>query len=279
MHEVTAETLREIVAETISPTIEIHRASRTELDKSNYTPPVGPPTDDEIDDFLCHNPLLDEETLIQLIDPGLLGFAAKHAKATDEWLVEFKKLINDWANNESWLAADEHTRFHVPLHQPEKSEVWTPSSQSEPAWVANAPSCVLLTADLLNHGRLLSEMSSRDFEHLIGALLEAEGWSVEVTQGTRDGGIDVVATKSDPIMGKIRSVWQAKKYKSTNKVKLHEVRELSAVREGMQATKGFIVTTSSLTRDAIAWVKRDLFRLGYKEHDQIKEWFEGVFLG
>ena len=39
-----------------------------------------------------------------------------------------------------------------------------------------------------------------------------------------------------------------------------------------------MVTTSSLTRDAIAWVKRDLYRLGYKEHNQIKAWLEDAYL-
>lgn len=80
------------------------------------------------------------------------------------------------------------------------------------------------------------------------------------------------------MLGVLRSVWQAKKYKESNKVKLHEVRELSAIRDDVRATKAFIVTTSSLTRDAIAWVKRDLYRLGYKEHNQIQAWLEDAYL-
>lgn len=109
--------------------------------------------------------------------------------------------------------------------------------------------------------------------------MEAEGWRVKVTQASRDGGIDVVATKSDETLGEIRSVWQAKKYRPTNKVKLSEVRELSAVCEAERATKGVMVTTSRLTRDAIEWVKRDIYRLGYKEHDHVKRWIEGVVWG
>jgi hypothetical protein len=40
-----------------------------------------------------------------------------------------------------------------------------------------------------------------------------------------------------------------------------------------------MVTTSRLTRDAIEWVKRDIYRLGYKEHDHVKRWIEDVVLG
>lgn len=78
-----------MVEEAMSGTIEIHRASRA-AQEENYVPPTGAPTDEEIDDFIFHNPLLDEETVEQLIDPGLLGFHAKGARATEEWLAEFR---------------------------------------------------------------------------------------------------------------------------------------------------------------------------------------------
>ena len=278
MHHVTAESLRIIVEQAMAVTIENHRESRAAQDDPQYARPVGPPTPEEVDDFLFHNPLLDEETVEQLTDPGLLGFAAKTAKATDEWMVDFNEAIDSWTKNQSWLGADQSFRRLVPEYDPDESEIWTPASAKCAAWLANAPTYVVLAADLIRSGRLLSELSWRDFERLIAALLETDGWAVAVTQMTRDGGIDVVATKDDPILGVLRSVWQAKKYKSSNKVKLREVRELSAIREDARATKGFIVTTSSLTRDAIAWVKRDLYRLGYKEHDHVKEWLEGTFL-
>jgi hypothetical protein len=61
MKEVTAEYLRDMVVEAITPSIETYRASRLSSDEENYTPPTGLPTDEEIDDFLFHNALLDEE--------------------------------------------------------------------------------------------------------------------------------------------------------------------------------------------------------------------------
>ena len=167
----------------------------------------------------------------------------------------------------------------MPRIEPSKSELWIPGASPQPGWLSTTPAALVLAANLLRDGKLLSEMKWRDFEELIGALLEDDGWTVTVTQPSRDGGFDVLAVRSDSILGEIRSVWQAKKYGPTNKVKLNEVRELSAVRDEERATKAMIVTTSRLTRDAIDWVKRDLYRLGYKDHEQIKKWIEGVILG
>lgn len=272
---VTDVQLRGIVAEIIASTIEIHRASRSVIDES-YSAPSGPPTEDEVDDFLFHNPLIDRETRDQLVYPS---FIPKDAQASTEWIHEFKTHLQAWSENHSWLGADSPWTDIVPMIDPNQSELWTPSTSSQPGWLQSAPASLLVAIDLLKKGKFLSEMTWREFEELIGALLETEGWKVAVTKPSRDGGIDVRANKIDPTLGMIRSVWQAKKYGQSNKVKLREVRELSAVRDAENATKGLIVTTSRLTRDAIAWVKRDTFRLGYKEHDQIKDWIERILIG
>ena len=130
----------------------------------------------------------------------------------------------------------------------------------------------VLAADLLKHGRLLSELHWREFEKLIATLLEQFGWDVELTRGSKDGGIDVIAIKNDPTLGKIKSLWQAKKYHLGNKVELRDVRDLSAIRDSQKATKGVIVTTSHLTRGAIDWIRTDEFRLEYQEREDLERW-------
>ena len=72
--QVNAGELREIVRKILAETIELHRSSRTVTDgNSGYKPPVGEPTDEEIDDFLFSNPLLDSESVQQLTDWGIAG--------------------------------------------------------------------------------------------------------------------------------------------------------------------------------------------------------------
>lgn len=81
----------------------------------------------------------------------------------------------------------------------------------------------------------------------------------------------MVAQINSPQIGAVRTIWQAKKYRD-KKVRLSEVRELSGLVSKPDVTKGIIVTTSYLTRGAIDWVKKDTFRLAYKDKDDIESW-------
>ncbi|UKS27373.1 restriction endonuclease [Paenibacillus sp. HWE-109] len=157
------------------------------------------------------------------------------------------------------------------------TEIWHAKKEESPLWFKTYPTSILLAMELINKGKLLSEMNWRTFEELVGHLLESEGWKVRLTKATRDGGIDVIACKHHEIIGEIKSIWQAKKYGVNNYVHLNQVRELSAIREDNNATKALIVTTSRLTKDALDYVKRDTYRLGYKENEDMKRWVENVF--
>lgn len=209
-----------------------------------------------------------------LTDPGLLGYLNNQAKLSGHWLNEFLDKIRKWKENPVWLSAYKIDFINHPLFDSDETEIWKPGS-TLPTWANTTPSYILIAQNIINEGRSLSEMNWRDFENLIGALLENQGWKVEVTRGTKDGGIDVIAMKEDFLLGVVKTIWQAKKYSSSNLVSLSHVRELSAVREASNATKGIIVTTSKLTRGAMDWIKRDLYRLDYKEKKQIEEWILG----
>ena len=84
MRDITVADLRDMVADTIADSIEIHRGSREVIEGDEYERPTGPPTDGEISDFIASNALLDEETVEQLLDEGFLGFAAKRASASEQ---------------------------------------------------------------------------------------------------------------------------------------------------------------------------------------------------
>jgi restriction endonuclease len=222
MRNVTAQDLRDLIEEAISASIDLHRGSRISNEGASYECPEGRPTDEEIDDFILSNPLLDEETQEQLSHPGLLGFPAKTARASESWLRKFRRNVSGWAQNNSWLGADLPWTSRVIVLQPAESTLWRPTESGGPGWLATAPAALLLAADLLQAGRLLSEMPWRKFEEMIGALLETEGWTVQVTQPSKDGGIDVVAMKDDRTLGLIKAVWQAKRYGPKRTVRLSE---------------------------------------------------------
>ena len=193
------------------------------------------------------------------------------------------RLVKTWQNSSelttmirmdlsTWLA-----RESVDLYNPIDSQIWTPNNKIVPVWVDNSPSYLSLAKDIIKNGKMLSDMHWRDFEKLMGDLLEKDGWNVVVTQPTKDGGVDIIADRKIEGIGNIKSVWQAKKYSASNTVKLNEVRELYAIREDFKASKALIVTTNRLTKDAIDWIKKDEFRFGYKDGKDIEAWIERVF--
>jgi hypothetical protein len=268
--------LRNLVRERLAPTIEIHRLARREKEP-DYMPPSDDPTDEEVDDFLVSNPRFHSkiyDLVEHFVDEGLLGYQFKAVDLTPKQLESFLDAVTIWAAHPRWLAAElPWLRDKGISTQPEYSLVWRPGGrEATPAWVVSAPASLLLAGDLLKSGRLLSEMHWRAFEELIGALLEIDGWSVNVTRAVKDGGIEIIAVRSDQVLGTVRSLWQAKKYGPSKKVRLHEVRELAAVRDSEKATKALVVTTSRLTRDALEWIKRDVYRLGYQQQGDIEAW-------
>ncbi|MEX5635549.1 restriction endonuclease [Parafrankia sp. FMc2] len=107
-------------------------------------------------------------------------------------------------------------------------------------------------ADLDGRPNLL-EMSPTEFEHLVRQLFEAMGMNSWVTQGSRDDGIDAVATNVDPIVGGL-CVIQAKKYRHV--VGVEAVRALAGVMEDKRATKGIMVTTSWYGKSSWDFVAR-----------------------
>ncbi|MCM1141080.1 MAG: restriction endonuclease [Muribaculum sp.] len=97
----------------------------------------------------------------------------------------------------------------------------------------------------------LAEMDWEDFEHFVRQIFEWEfkdsGGEVNVTQASRDGGVDAIIFDPDPIRGG-KIVVQAKRY--TNTVGVSAVRDLygTIINEG--ANKGILITTSDYGPDA-----------------------------
>lgn len=108
----------------------------------------------------------------------------------------------------------------------------------------------------IQEGDNLAVMHWEDFEHLIRELFQkefaAEGGEVNVTQASRDGGVDAVIFDPNPIRGG-KIVVQAKRY--TNTVGVAAVRDLygTVINEG--AMKGILITTSDYGSDAHHFAK------------------------
>jgi hypothetical protein len=93
---------------------------------------------------------------------------------------------------------------------------------------------------------------------------------------TKDGGVDVVAVKDMGNAGLFKTLWQAKKKEVKNKVGLSVVRELADTTREFKASKGIIVTSTYLTRDALARIQRDKYILSKVDRDDLNQWIERV---
>jgi len=118
----------------------------------------------------------------------------------------------------------------------------------------------------------LYDVHWRAFEKLVAELLESNGWTVELQTGTKDDGADILARKTDPEIGEILTVWQAKKLSCRNKVGISVIRELADTRREFSASKGILVTSSYLTRGALDRITRDQYTLAKIDRDELWNW-------
>lgn len=89
------------------------------------------------------------------------------------------------------------------------------------------------------------ELSWQQFEQLVGAHFERQGYSVQFTRAGADGGVDAVVRK-----GRETFLIQCKQWRATQ-VGVSVVRELFGVMSARGATGGYIVSIGTFTRDAI----------------------------
>ncbi|HEX4204621.1 MAG TPA: restriction endonuclease, partial [Ktedonobacteraceae bacterium] len=83
---------------------------------------------------------------------------------------------------------------------------------------------------------------------------------------------DIIAIKYVHNVGLVMSVWQAKKLKASNKVDIHVIRELADTCIQHNATKGVIVTTTTLTQDALKRVEQDRYLLHKVDGNDLLTW-------
>jgi hypothetical protein len=142
------------------------------------------------------------------------------------------------------------------------------------------PSSPLLTwlEKLLSHEIPHCASDWRRFEEAIAELLQRDGYHVILGPGRKDGGQDLIATKEDPVLGCIATIWQAKMLAPGNKVEVGIVRGLAGafVLNNTKATKGIVVTTTYLTKDALLQVEQNRHFLGKQDRDDLIPWINQV---
>lgn len=127
-----------------------------------------------------------------------------------------------------------------------------------------------LIEHLRRHPEEMRRMQPRLFEELVAELIEGQGFTVELTRQTRDGGYDIVAVNHE--LSTTRHLIECKRYAEGRPVSVQAVRSLYGVVTGKDASQGIIVTTSRLSRDAAVEIDQHPWRLGKAEYADLKRW-------
>ena len=122
------------------------------------------------------------------------------------------------------------------------------------------------------HPELLYSLPPRKFEELVASVFRNNGFDVELTPETRDGGVDIVAVKKTGFAGNTLHLVECKRYLPDNKVGIGVVQRMLGVVEQHQATQGIIVTTSSFSRDAKLCAQSSRHRLGLNAYADLSKW-------
>lgn len=103
------------------------------------------------------------------------------------------------------------------------------------------------------HKSPLLNMSWQEFEVLVGAFFERLGFTVNLTGGSADGGVDIVLHRGNEV-----HLVQCKQWRSNN-VSVSVVRELYGLITAHGADGGYVVTSGRFTKDAVEFAKgRDI---------------------
>jgi len=118
---------------------------------------------------------------------------------------------------------------------------------------------------------LLHRLTPREFEQLVAELLHRQGYEVELTPLSKDGGKDVyVAHKSG--LGSALYVVQAKKYRADRPVGIGVVRELYGVVQAEHLTGGIVATTSYFTKGAVDFQESVQYQMSLTDYHKLREW-------
>lgn len=120
------------------------------------------------------------------------------------------------------------------------------------------------------------QLTPRQFEEVVAEIFIREGFGVELTPPSKDGGRDILAVKFDAL-GRHLFIAECKRYAPTHPVQIQYVRALYGVLERERATRAILATTSRFTRGAHAFADDLRWRMSLKDYDSLRKWLQHLF--
>ncbi len=111
----------------------------------------------------------------------------------------------------------------------------------------------------------------RKFEEIVAEILDKQGYEIELTPASGDGGFDIFAARQDGL-GKFLYLVECKRYVPPNKVGVEIVRSLYGVIQTKRATAGAIVSTSFFTAGAKDFQREVQHQLHLHDYLVLQKW-------
>jgi hypothetical protein len=116
----------------------------------------------------------------------------------------------------------------------------------------------------------IHKLTSRQFEELIAELLTKDGYDVYLTPKTKDGGVDIIASRFER-SGKIAFAYECKRYRQDRSVGVSFVRALGTAATENNCRYGVLCTTSYFSPDATKLADRLGF-IHYQDATALERW-------
>lgn len=124
---------------------------------------------------------------------------------------------------------------------------------------------------LSRNPKLLFDVPSRRFEELIADLFSRQGFEVQLTKRTRDGGRDIIAFLHRFNIT-TKYLVECKRYAPERRVGIEIVHRLFGVKIAEAANKAILATTSGFTKPALTFAQNHLWDLDLKDYQDICKW-------
>lgn len=174
-------------------------------------------------------------------------------------------------------AAEAHVESADPtlpeLLEPIEQQIVVPTTQEIVAFSSHMNE--RLWTELQRDPTRVRDITPRQLEELVADLFSRDGYEVELTPASRDGGRDVIAVTHNTI-GKLRYIAECKHFRPDRKVGVEFVRSMYGVLEDDESTWGLLVTTSSFTTGAQEFATRHEWRIGLKAYEELLEWLQAA---
>lgn len=208
---------------------------------------------------IIHGLMVDESQALYLNSDGAFTFFEEQ----DTYLLQIaSKLFSS-----RWNYSQKQKLIDDGFYYENNSGLYLPQEQSSLIEVSKEWDKII--SDLSRNPTEVRSLSPRKFEELVAELLTREGYDIELTPITRDGGRDILAYQ-ETILGDFLFLIECKQ--SANPINVGIVRSLFGVLEAERANAGILVTTSRFTRDAEKFAQSLEFKLKLRDFKDLSTW-------